>query len=101
MKNNGNSSLFYVHEDQANFATKNYPIFNFIFHKGLPDASPSPKTAAVCWYQSASALIWHSHIWSDLSQQSLRFFVLSDGSISLLSEALRSYVQYQQTLSSL
>ena len=38
-----------------------------IFHNRLPNASPSPKTAVVGWYQSASALIWHSHIWSDFS----------------------------------
>ena len=77
-------------------------IFQFliiIFHNGLPNASPSPKTAVIDWYQSASALIWHSHICSDFSHQFLGFFVLSDGSISLLSEAPQSYVQYQQALS--
>ena len=76
-------------------------ILIIVFHNCLPNASPSPKTAVVGWYQSASALIWHSHIGSYFSHQSLRFSVLSDGSISLLSEAPQSYVRYQQNPSSL
>ena len=101
MKNNGNSSLIYVHEDQTNLATKIFLFLIIIFHDGLPNASPSPKTVVIDWYQSASALIWHSHIWSDFSYQSLRFSVSFDGSIFLLSEAPQSFVQYQQTPSSL